>query len=475
MMDKTPPARDTLTKGKVVLFYPDAIMRAANAPYKHEHYWFPFPYLYLGPFLEREGYQVVVLDARVDEFWDKTLIREIADADGIGITAMSGNDLLNAVQAANIIRDTRPDLPIMWGGHHAYQLPDQLIEEGVADYAFVGHAEHNIVSIVNAIVEKTEIPMLQGVIYKNKNGDGSIVGDREAARISFDYDVFPGWHLLDIEKYRSPNNIASYFSSKGCPFKCTFCTTGDYSTSYRNMEQFELEFSHLTQDMGFKNIFLQDGTYFLSKKRVLPMAKMIKEISPDTLWKAKAKADSLLKWKDNEIQQLHDSGLRSIFYGIEHGSQRMLDHMVKNITREDALDSARMCRDFGFEYYASFIFAMPGETVDDLKETLTLIDEILAIKPDATLQNCIYLPLPGTPMYRECIDRGFEPPTTLDGWGGRNTTSNFGDDKDISWMEPNSRKEYISAYNDAFPDYKHAYEKERDGDYTSPLFEKKAS
>ncbi len=465
-MDKTPPAKNTLTKGKVVLFYP--------TPGISQYFWFPFPYLYLGPFLEREGYQVVVIDARADNNWRQSLMSEIRDADAVGITAMSGPDLVNAVEAAHTIRDTMPSLPILWGGHHANQLPDQLIDEGVADYAFVGQAEENIVEVVNAIVEKTEMPFLQGVIYRDKRGE-AIVGDRNTSRVGFDYDIFPGWHLLDIEKYRSHNNITSYFSSKGCPFKCTFCTTGDYSTSYRSLDQFSLEFEHLTHDLGFKNVFFQDGTYFLSKKRVLPMAERMMEISPDTLWKAKAKADSLLKWNDKELQTLYDSGLRSIFFGVEHGSERMLNKMVKQITRKDALDSARMCRDHGFEYYASFIFASPTETVDDLKETLTLMDEIKEIVPDAMLQNCIYLPLPGTPMYNDAVELGFQPPKTLHEWGTRDCTSKFGDDQNVTWLDPSILREYIGVYNEAFPDYKHAFERERDGDYTSPLLNKKAS
>ncbi len=459
-MDKTPPAPESLTKGKVVLFYP-------TPGGDIEHFWFPFPYLYLGPFLEKEGYKVVVLDARADDEWRTTLVKEIRDADSVGITAMSGPDLVTAVEAAKIIRDSEPNLPIMWGGHHANQLPDQLIEEGVTDFAFVGQAEENIVEVVNSIVAKKDPPNLQGVIYR-KNGE--IIGDRTTSRVGFGYDIFPGWHLLDIEKYRSPNNITSYFSSKGCPFKCTFCTTGDYSTSYRSLDQFKMELEHVTQDMGFKNVFFQDGTYFLSKKRVLPMAEAIMEISPQTLWKAKAKCDSLLRWNDKELQTLYDSGLRSIFFGVEHGSERMLDLMVKNITRQDTLDSARMCRDHGFEFYASFIFASPGETIDDLLQTLSLMDEIREIVPDAMLQNCIYLPLPGTPMYADAVARGFVPPSDLNGWATRDTTSRFGDNHNVTWMEKSILREYISIYNEAFPNYRHAFEKERDGDYTSPLF-----
>ncbi|MHA1598168.1 MAG: hypothetical protein ACTSV1_05545 [Alphaproteobacteria bacterium] len=68
--------------------------------------------------------------------------------------------------------------------------------------------------------------------------------------------------------------------------------------------------------------------------------------------------------------------------------------------------------------------------------------------------------------------RGFEAPKTLFEWGTRDCTSKFGDDQNVTWMETSILKEYIGIYNEAFPDYKHAFERERDGDYTSPLLNK---
>ncbi len=117
-------------KGKVVLFFP--------TPGIEQNVWFPFPYLYLGPFLERAGYSVVVIDARVDREWEATLERQVDDCVAFGVTSMSGPDLGSALRATEIARDANGAVPILWGGHHVSALPDQVLLEGVADVVLMG-------------------------------------------------------------------------------------------------------------------------------------------------------------------------------------------------------------------------------------------------------------------------------------------------------------------------------------------------
>lgn len=442
---------------KVVLFYP--------TPGIEMYFWFPFPYLYLVPFLERQGFVPIIVDARADRNWQETLRHHAQDALCVGITAMSGPDLLNAMAAATLIRQHAPQTPIAWGGHHVVQFPEHPLREGLGDYVFLGHAEHTFPKILHHIANKTKPFGVKGVIY---HADGAIVGDRSAQIVNFDYDIFPAFEALDIEKYRSPNNITSYFSSRGCPFKCTFCTTGDYSYSYRTLPQVEAELAYLVEDKGFQNVFFQDGTFFISRQRVMDIARVMKNFG-GVKWKAKAKATSMLNYSPDELRLLYESGLRSVFFGIESGSQRVLDRMAKKITPDDTLASARLCAEYGFEFYGSFMFATPGEDTSDLGDTIDLMRAIKKISPNATLQNCIYLPLPGTPMYDDAVSHGFAPPETMSEWGNRDISSRFEKRADIVWLEPQVLRDYAKMYNDEFPNYRFVYEKEKDGDYTSPL------
>jgi radical SAM superfamily enzyme YgiQ (UPF0313 family) len=117
------------------------------------------------------------------------------------------------------------------------------------------------------------------------------------------------------------------------------------------------------------------------------------------------------------------------------------------------------------------MFAMPGETIEDLKDTIKLMHRIKEIHPNTLLQNCIFLPLPNTRMYTETLELGYEPPKTLVEWSERNISSRFEERNDITWMDPKVLKEFSSIYSDEFGIYQHAPEKEKVGAYVSPFQE----
>ena len=85
-------------KEKIVLFYPHFGER------QQDSHWFPFPYLYLAPFLEKAGYVVKIIDARVDLDWKNTLTKELKDSFALGVTSMSGQDLIPAMEASEIAK-----------------------------------------------------------------------------------------------------------------------------------------------------------------------------------------------------------------------------------------------------------------------------------------------------------------------------------------------------------------------------------
>ena len=447
-------------RGKVVLFFP--------TPGIEQDVWFPFPYLYIGPFLEKNGYRVKIIDARVDIGWEKVLVNELKDCVAVGITAMSSPDLISASKASNIVRKESPDTVIAWGGHHASDLPEQILDEGVADYVFIGPSELTFPQVLTQVLNGKAIdPSIKGILWKDELGN--IEGNREVNVPIFDYQIAPGYHLLDIEKYRSKNNVVSYFKTRGCPFKCTFCATGVFDTSDRTKKQYHSEIRYLIDDLRFKNIVFRDPTFFLAKKTVLDVARLMKDLGDDVFWKGQARATSMQMYTNSELQLLKDSGLKSIMFGIESGSQRMLDIMEKRIKVKNIYESAAICGDYDIEFYGSFMFAMPRETINDLRNTIKVMDKVSVTNNKALLQNSIFVPLPGTPMYSDAVSMGYQPPKTLKEWGSRPMSSDFNERNDIVWFEPDILEEYKKVYLERWPSYKHAYEREKGGDYVNPM------
>lgn len=453
-----------MKKGNIVLFYPS---------YENigQYSWFPFPYLYIGPFLEKAGFEVSIIDARVESDWRNALRVSLKDALCLGITSMTGPDIRDAIEASMISKEVNPELSVVWGGPHATVQSVQTANLDSVDLVVKGQGEQVMVDIANKIYEGRDLMETPAIVYKK---NGRLCQNGMLKPVSFDYDIFPGFHLVDIEKYRSPNNVVSIFTVRGCPFSCTFCTTSKQGYSERTLEQVKKEILFVVNDLKFKNIFIQDGTYFIKKERVMEIAGWIIESGLDIKWKAKARVNSLLNYSEKDLSILKESGLVSLFFGIESGSERVLRNMRKNTGPKDAEKSAEICRRNQIEFYASFLFATPGETIDDLKITIAHIKRLKEINKDIIIQNCIYLPLPGTLMYEQACECGYSPPEDIGIWTKRDVSTRFDKRDDITWIPAHVLDEYIKIYNDEFRDEKHLYIREKEGTYTS-VFRRKSA
>ena len=394
----------TQNRGKVVLFYPHF------GPTQQDNHWFPFPYLYLAPFLEKTGYTVKIIDARVEmKNWKNILTKELKDSFALGVTSMSGQDLISSMEASQIAKDMDNKVHIIWGGTHATELPDEVFESDLTDYVLLGPSEFTFPKLLDAIYLKKEIPTdVKGILHKR---NGKVVGNRKLNTAMFHYEESPAYHLLDIEKYRSKNNVVSYFKTRGCPYKCTFCATGKFDTSDRTEPQYHREIRYLLQDLKFKALCFRDPTFFLETKTVMDCAELLHSIG-NIKWKGQARGTFHRQYTYEQMKFMKKSGLTSVMFGVESGSQRMLDIMVKKVKREDYIKSAEILNHLGVEMYASFMFAMPRETIDDLKQTISLMRIVKKRNPNIFIQNCIFVPLPGTNMFKDAVALGYKPPTT---------------------------------------------------------------
>ena len=381
---------------------------------------------------------------------------------------MSGPDLIPAIEAARIAKGMNNKVNIIWGGAHASALPDEIFEADMADYILLGPAEFTFPTLLDSIYFKKEIPSeVKGILYKR---DGKVVGNRGVNGAVFDYDEAPAYHLIDVEKYRSKNNVVAYFKTRGCPFKCTFCATGNFNTSHKLPEQYRKEIKYLLEDLKFSSLVFRDPTFFLKASTVMDCAELIHSIKGKK-WKGQARGTFHRQYTPEQFKYMRKSGLTSVMFGVESGSQRMLDLMVKKVKREDYIKSAEVLADLDIEMYASFMFAMPRETIDDLKQTIKLMHEVKKANPNILLQNCIFLPLPATGMFKDAIELGYTPPTTLKEWSKRGIGSKFEERSDITWMKKSVLKEYTRIHNEEFGEYKHAFEKEESGEYINPMHE----
>ena len=141
-----------------------------------------------------------------------------------------------------------------------------------------------------------------------------------------------------------------------------------------------------------------DDTFMLNKRRADDIANEIKARGIDINFVASSRVDRV---DFDLLQNLKSSGLKTIYYGVESGSQRILDLMKKGITLKQAESAVKAAKNAGLDVLTSFILGYPGETEDDINKT---IDFSTKLDSDYC-QYSILTPFPGTPIYNELMEK----------------------------------------------------------------------
>ncbi|MCK5547663.1 MAG: radical SAM protein, partial [Thermoplasmata archaeon] len=204
----------------------------------------------------------------------------------------------------------------------------------------------------------------------------------------------PARHLVDINRYEpemTGGRSTSIYTSRGCPYNCNFCfkITGT-KVRYRAVDNIMAEINECKEKYGIKNVVFGDDNFLLNKKRVIELVKELVKL--DVNFKCIGRSDHV----DREyLQLLKDHGCTEINYGVESGSQRMLDLMNKKETVEDSKNAIVWAKELGLIVKAFFIVGFPGENEETIKETKDFIKETA---PHKWLLSQ-FVPLPGCDVF----------------------------------------------------------------------------
>lgn len=363
-----------MKKIDMLLVYP---IPTTDSPFKLT----PLSILFPGALFEKQGLKIAYFDERFDS--DKMLVELIKDSKEIGVSSFTG---YQAGRAADILikaKRINPHIIAGVGGHHARILPEQVLAEPFVDKVWTDR----------------------------------VYGE----------DLFPYNENTKIHFQRTD---MQYFTSRGCPFSCSFCTLSS-PWEPKNIQELERELKTIHNDIGFKEISFSDpniacGFYKEAGKTVvLDRVKRIKEIG-------KVLRDINVRWDGNIranylTPEMINALVKSNCYSMEIGCESGNDFFLKKVIRKgygiDVIKRAvNNVRGSGISIMYSFMAHMPGETREMLMNTLELIDWIVRNDPDARISIYNYAPYPGTPMYQDAVSGvggypKFNPPTSMEGWG----------------------------------------------------------
>ena len=365
----------------------------------------PIGLCWLGACLEQAGFAPSIVDYEVEPWSPKQLAQTIRDRQppAVGITAMTPN-IVHAAEIADVIKTERPETFIMLGGAHASILPLRSLEEFPAfDAVCTGEGEERIVALCRAVrdntLEHTDFP---GCAVRTPGGVRDFTND-PGPRLELDTLPLPARHLLHLEKYKGastpgiPSNVfraTELFTSRGCPGKCIFCCSEHMfgrGIKFRSVEHVMAEVDQCMGRYGFNHFTIDDDTFTTSKKRVLEFCEQMAQ--RNATWDCDTRVDHM----DRELAgAMARAGCIKVAFGVESGSQNILDLINKNISLDQIRRAFSIMHEAGIMTCAFLMVGNhPQETQHDIDLTWKLVRDI---KPDL-ISVMIATPYPGTQLF----------------------------------------------------------------------------
>lgn len=303
---------------------------------------------------------------------------------------------------ASLIKEKRPQTKIILGGPHATIFPDKVIANESVDYVAISEAEYTVKELISCLNKNLEPRDVLGLYYKDQLGNIHKNPRRPFVEILDElpvpqYEIFDGAAYFPAVHIRG-KRVHNIISSRGCPFKCTFCAaTKVYGNRYRyqSVERTIREMRLLKEKLGVDSLQIYDDNFTTNKKRTLELCKkMIKE-KLHLQWVCYTRADTI---GDEEMLRLmKKAGCYMIVVGIENGNERILKLIKKQLNLKVARRNIELAEKIGINVLSSFMIGLPSETVDEIENTITFSTSLALTY--ATYP--IFTPYPGTPIYED--------------------------------------------------------------------------
>jgi len=361
----------------------------------------PLGLAYLASVLREKNYDVTLIDAEPLRFTSSDLKSHLKhhQYDFIGMGFMTPMYLC-AKDVIKIIKKTAPKSKLIVGGPHITQMPALTMKENHSiDFGVIGEGEITLVELLDAIINKKDFGTVQGIIYR-KGGDLKMTLPRPFIN-DLDSIPMPARDMLPMEKYvPTPTyyrKLPSYIMliSRGCPYRCVYCSKIFGSTiRYHSVKRIIEEMEELISVYGAKEIIFRDDTFTVNKKLIANLCHEIikKNIHKKISWMCMTRVNLV---DEHILRLMKKAGCWSIHFGVESGTQRLLDLIQKGITLEQVRSAFRLTRKIGIQTKAFFMLGLPTETVEESLATIRFAREI---DPDG-VQFTITVPYPGTKLY----------------------------------------------------------------------------
>lgn len=426
-------------KPRVVLFYPRTGWDTEGVTTS-----LPLSVLYVAAPLVADGVEVVLLDDRLLKEPQAPLEAALRGGQGVlalGISAMTGVQIAHGLKAARIARAAAPGVPIVWGGVHPTILPEQTLRHPLVDHVVVGEGEECFRELVRRLRAGEPVAELAGL--GSKGPDGGLRVNPQGPAVDLDAQPPLPYGLVDMRRYITSKILGerdlTIMASRGCHHQCAYCYQCNPNVNNKWRAYSPNRVVDLIQELrdgyGVNAIMIQDDLFFGRKSWVEEVCREILRRGLDMSFRADCRIDYINAFPDDFLALVRRAGLKSLYLGVESGSDRILKMIHKNITAEDVRRAVARLRDHDIVPQLSFMAGFPSETMQDVHQTLSLMLEAVRIHPGARTSNLqLYTPYPGTELWQAAVALGVQEPRSLEEWAGSSWNRSG-----AVWLAPRAR------------------------------------
>lgn len=387
----------------------------------------PLGLSYVAAALRAAGYQVAILDATVEGYDNESPARngfiryglspeEIRKRikayapDVVGVGAVQSLQLYEAYEVFDIVKALDPEIVTLFGGAHASAMYEKEAAQPNIDFVVVGEGELTIVTLAKRLEEGPVTGDVPGVAYM----DGDRLRNAPGQRLrNLDELPFPAYDLLPMDKYHLPGASPSSFSSgrvaimqtsRGCPHNCRHCPKNvvfGHTYRRRSINHVIAEVLHFVNSFDINEIHIEDSNFTIDRKRVLDFCARIQALKLDLKFSLPHGIE--VNTLDRELlQTMFDTGFNVLHLSIESVNDAVLKTQDKSLVPDKIRNVIVTAKDIGYLVTGYFMLGFPDERMSDMRQTVDFAKAL----PIDKVNFFIYTPLPGTPIYEECLASG---------------------------------------------------------------------
>lgn len=386
-------------------------------------YFPPLGALYVLSYLKKNtaGHDLFFRDCVAERISHKDLKRIVKEIspDIVGVTTFTAL-LVDISLVTAMIKSILPDVHICLGGHHATAFPSEALQLPGVDSIIVGEGEFAFTDLVKCLEKGGDINSITNDgIYTAKTiaerKQKPFKDERFLRSICVppayidDLDVIPppDRNFIKHINYHSivgvTSKLATIITSRGCPYKCSFCDVP--MKAYRKRSPaLVLDEIQECLSMGYEEFHFYDDLFNITPARVMEICDEIDKRKLKFKWDFRGRVNTVTR---ESLERAKRSGCRMISFGVETGSDEGLRYLNKGTTIAQIIQVFKWCRELKIRTIADFMIGLPFEKT--AKDIMKDIDFLIGLDPDYA-QFAILSLYPNTAVYAAAIEKGLIDP-----------------------------------------------------------------